>query len=204
MRALIAALLLASQAFATPAAPGSGPLARRTTLVVNDIEASIRFYRDVLGFELQVDNRSRVDASSLPTELPPGSPSRFVVMQGPHPWLGTLGLLQYGPAKPLPAPPPALRAGDVVLTIESHEIEAVFGRMQAAGTRILRAPETSELPGPEGRKWTTTFLFAYDPDGRLLEISERQPSSAAPLQPPPEAPAPPQATEPPASQEPAR
>lgn len=182
--AALAVLLLVQPALAAEGEPRLPAVVRRTTLVVNDIEASIRFYRDVLGFALRVDNRSRVDASSLPSELPRGSPSRFVLMQGPDPLVGALGLLQYGAAKPLPVPPAALRPGDVVLTIETGEVEAVFGRMQAAGTKVLRAPETSELPGPDGRKWTTTFLFAYDPDGRLLEISARQPSKIEPPQEP--------------------
>lgn len=187
--ALVALAALAAPGLAQPApAPAGEPVSpavvRRTTLVVNDIDASIRFYRDVLGFSPRLDNRGRVAASSLPSGLSPGSPSRFVLMQGPDPWLGALGLLQYGPAKPLPAPAPALHPGDVVLTIETHEVEAVFGRMQASGVRVLRAPETSELPGPDGRRWTTTFMFAYDPDGRLIEVSSRQPEATKPAQEP--------------------
>lgn len=173
-----AVLLLGAAVPAASADPTA--VVRRTTLVVNDIEASIRFYRDVLGFELWMDNRGKVSASSLPADVPAGSPTRTVVMRGRHPWVGMLGLLQYGPAKPLPAPPAALRPGDAVLMIESDEVEAVFGRMQAAGTRVLRAPETSDVPGAGGIRWTTTWLYAYDPDGRLIEISSRRPAAGAP------------------------
>jgi pimeloyl-ACP methyl ester carboxylesterase len=163
--------------FACAAAASAEPtgVVRRTTLVVHDIDASIRFYRDVLGFEVWLENRGKVGPSSLPVELPPGSPSRFAIMKGRHPWVGMVGLLQYGPARALPEPPAVVRPGDAVLMIETSEVEAIFGRMQAAGVKVLRAPETSEVTGADGGKWEANFLFAYDPDGHLLEINERRP-----------------------------
>ena len=35
---------------------------RRATLIVRDIDVSIRFYRDVLGFSVWLDNRGKVGA----------------------------------------------------------------------------------------------------------------------------------------------
>jgi pimeloyl-ACP methyl ester carboxylesterase len=45
--------------------------------------------------------------------------------------------------------------------------------MQRNGTPIYRAPETSEVTGAGGAHWTATFLFAFDPDGHILEINQR-------------------------------
>ncbi len=166
---------------APPAAAGDPPaLVRRTTLIVHDLDASVRFYRDVLGFELWLENRGKVGPSSLPTEAPPGSPSRFAIMKGRHPWVGMVGLLQYGePRPPPPRPPSVLRPGDAVLMLETTDLDGAWRRMQRAGTPIMRPPASSEVTGAGGARWTARFLFAFDPDGHVLEINERVPASAA-------------------------
>jgi hypothetical protein len=61
---------------AAAAAPDPASLVRRTTLIVRDLDASIRFYRDVLGFEVWLENRGTVSPSSLPTSAPVGAPRR--------------------------------------------------------------------------------------------------------------------------------
>jgi catechol 2,3-dioxygenase-like lactoylglutathione lyase family enzyme len=161
-----------------PAAPADDPagLVRRTTLIVHDIDASIRFYRDVLGFEVWLENRGSVGASSLPTDAPPGSPSRFAIMKGRHPWVGMVGLLQYGEPRPLPGRPATLRPGDTVLMLETSDLQGAWQRMQRAGTPILKPPQSSEVQGAGGARWRATFLFAFDPDGHVLEINERGPA----------------------------
>jgi pimeloyl-ACP methyl ester carboxylesterase/catechol 2,3-dioxygenase-like lactoylglutathione lyase family enzyme len=167
----------ATRAERSTAAPTD--VVRRTTLIVHDIDASLRFYRDVLGFTLWLDNRGKVGPNSLPVDLPPGAPSRFVVMKGRHPWVGMIGLLQYGDSREAPAPRAVVSPGDAVLMIETTDLQGIHARMRAAKTRILRAPETSEVTGAGGARWKATFLFAYDPDGHLLEINQREPLAAA-------------------------
>ena len=161
-------------------------LVRRTTLIVHDIDASIRFYRDVLGFELWLENRGQVSAGSLPSTASIGAPSRFAIMKGRHPWVGMVGLLQYGESRPLPALPRKLVPGDAVLMIETTQLDAIYERMRRAGTVIHKPPETSEVKGAGGARWMATFLFAWDPDGHMLEINQRGPvvvAAAAPTAP---------------------
>ncbi len=160
----------------TPAARSvPSDVVRRTTLIVHDIEASMRFYRDVLGFEVWLENRGKVSGNGLPVDLPVGAESRFAVMRGTHPWVGMVGLLQYGPAKPLPDPARFVTPGDVVLMIETQQLQAIYERMRARGVRMLRPPETNEVTGAGGARWRATFVFAYDPDGHLLELNQREP-----------------------------
>ena len=173
----IGLLLLGAICGAPPAAEPTD-LVRRTTLIVHDIDASIAFYRDVLGFELWLDNRGQVSADSLPVRAPVGAPSRFAIMKGRHPWVGMVGLLQYGEARPLPEPPQYLEPGDSVLMIETNALADIHARMQEAGTTIHKPPRTSEVTGAGGARWNATFLFAYDPDGHLLEINQRDPAIA--------------------------
>lgn len=187
--ALLLGLLLSGGSRAAVAAEGSATapdpavLVRRTTLIVHDIDASIRFYRDVLGFELWLENRGQVSASSLPTDAAVGAPSRFAIMKGRHPWVGMVGLLQYGESQPAPSVPRKLAAGDSVLMLETSDLDAIWARLQRAGATIHKPPATSEVQGAGGTRWRATFLFAFDPDGHMLEINQREPImlASAPL-----------------------
>ena len=85
-----------------------------------------------------------------------------------------IGLLQYGPPAAPRDPNARLEPGDTVLTIETDELDAFYRRMLDAGTPIHRPPRTAQV-GAAGRRWDSTFLFARDPDGHLLEISQRGP-----------------------------
>jgi pimeloyl-ACP methyl ester carboxylesterase len=40
---------------------------------------------------------------------------------------------------------------------------------------IHKPPVTNEVQGAGGARWRATFLFAYDPDGHMLEINQREP-----------------------------
>jgi catechol 2,3-dioxygenase-like lactoylglutathione lyase family enzyme len=145
---------------------------RRTTLIVGNIESSIEFYRDVIGMELWLDLPGTVGDQSLPSEAPPGAPSRFVIMKGRDPWIGMIGLLQYGESETPAGPPAALVPGDAVLMMETADLDGIWARMQKSGTSIFRAPKASQVTGADGRRWSARFLFAFDPDGRMLEINE--------------------------------
>ncbi len=173
---------------ALAAEPGQATdLVRRTTLIVHDIDAAVHFYRDVLGFELWLENTGTVSKSSLPSSARPGDPSRFVIMKGRHPWVGMIGLLQYGAARPAPGLqrhtlPRRLNPGDAVLMIETQDLERIYARMRRAGTPIFREPESSEVTGAGGVRWIARFLFAWDPDGHMLEINQRASVTALPQQ----------------------
>ena len=147
---------------------------RRTTLLVHDMDASVRFYRDILGFSVWYESEGKRSENSLPFDEPVGAASRFTIMRGRDPWIGMIGLLQYGEARELPAVPAELAPGDVVLMLETRDIDGIYQRMLAAGTPILREPETTEVTGADGKSWTASFVFAFDPDGHLLELNERR------------------------------
>ena len=152
---------------------------RRTTLIVADIDASIAFYRDVLGFSRWYYNEGTVTEDSLPSAAATGDPSVFAIMKGADPWIGMVGLLQKGHPQPAAATTDGFRVadfevspGDTILMLETDDLDGIYARMQAAGTPIYRSPETTTVTGAGGRSWDATFLFAFDPDGHLLEINE--------------------------------
>ncbi len=177
MRIILKRSLLALIVLAAPVLlEAADTVVRRTTLIVNDADASLAFYRDVLGFEVWLDLPGKVSEQSLPSTADVGDPSRFVIMKGKDPWIGMVGLLQYGSARPPPEHPVRLEPGDAVLMLETTELEVIYERMKTADVPILRPPKTSEVTGAGGVKWTAKFLFAFDPDGHVLEINQRQPA----------------------------
>lgn len=170
---LLVGLNAMAQTPQAPPPPNDGIALRRATLLVHDIDRSVAFYRDVLGFTVWVNNTGK-SGGDLPIVDPVGTPSRFVVMKGRDPWLGMIGLLQYGDKKKAPQKE-TIGAGDVVLMIETNEIEKIYERLKAGGHRIVREPKSSDITYGDGSKAKATFLFCFDPDGHVLEINERKP-----------------------------
>lgn len=176
MKALAAALALAlgAPALAQGAPAGGksdGTVMRRTTLLTHDIDRSARFY-EILGFtRWYLGKPGTVREGGLPVEgAQVGDPSRLIIMKGKDPYLGMVGLLQYGPAR---TPPPfALRVGEPILMIEIADMDRVAADLAAEGFAIHKPPETSRIESV-GTAWDAKFMFVIDPDGHLLELTER-------------------------------
>jgi lactoylglutathione lyase len=122
-------------------------------LVVNDVERSKAFYRDVLGAELY---REYGGTSAV---------MRF---------LGTWLLLVTGggPTEDKPgvtfAPPTDPRTVSHEMTIRVPDCRAAYETLRARGAEFLTPPVESD--------WEVRGFFR-DPDGHLLEISEAKRSS---------------------------
>ncbi len=157
-------------AFSTPAKLG------RITLVVSDIERSAEFYQRV-GLSIITDiSRTNSDpagviaGSSLPLTADPAR-SRIVVLSGGD---GTaeISLLWYD-RPPLPSARGNLMGvgtGDVLLMFEVADIDYIYDRLDAVGTRF---PEPrSQFASQDGSvEERSGFRFlAYDPDGNMVEV----------------------------------
>jgi len=175
-----AALLLAVSALAAlaPLAPpahaqaSQGTITRRTTLLVHDLDASIAFY-ETLGFtKWYVGQGGKVGPQGLPVDgVQVGEPTQLVIMKGKDPYVGMIGLLQYGPKRP----PPAigrLQHGDAILMIETQGVDAIAAKLRAAGHRIHKGPDTTRIKSVDA-EWDAKFLLVFDPDGRMVELTER-------------------------------
>ena len=149
----------------------AGTVVRRATLLVYDIEKSVAFYRDGIGLSVWLENKGK-SGGDLPTGDPVGTPSHFVIMKGRDPWLGMVGLLQYGDRKAAPKKD-LIGPGDAVLMMETSDLAGIHDRLKKGGYRILKEPRTSEITFGDGSKGLATFLFCMDPDGRVLEINQR-------------------------------
>jgi catechol 2,3-dioxygenase-like lactoylglutathione lyase family enzyme len=156
-----------------PAAP-PGTVLRRATLLVHDIDKAVAFYRDAIGMSVWLENKDK-SAGDLPTGDPPGTPSHFVIMKGRDPWLGMIGLLQYGDSKTARRKD-TIGPGDVVLMMETSDLSGIHERVKKLGYRVVKEPRTTEMTFGDGTRGSATFLFCMDPDGHVLEINQRSPA----------------------------
>lgn len=153
---------------------------RRTTLLVEDLGRSMDFYQR-LGLTPWFERSSRdtdetgvIGANELPLTADPKI-GRIVIMRGNDDRIGMIGLLAYE------RPPLAnargnlmgLGVGDVIIMIETDDINFVYNRLQETGARFHTPPERFEVTNPDGSVRDTGYrMFVYDPDGHLIEVSE--------------------------------
>lgn len=182
----VCAGLLAAPAMAqdAPRAPGvEAPAARlptdvrRTTMIVRDMENSLRLYRDVIGLQVNYDTVVTTSGVALPAGEP-GARTRLVLLNGNDPWVGWIGLMEWlDPALPDPGPyPRRMGPGSHVIVMNTDD---VAGRCAAAaqvpGVIVTSEPRMQVYPGrnggPEIRVLGCNF---FDPDGTLIEMNQIQ------------------------------
>jgi len=118
-------------------------------LRVRDLEASLRFYCDVLGMEL-LRRKDYPDGKFTLAFVGYGDEAETAVIELTHNWGKTDYVLgdAYGHV--------AIGVGDIVATCE---------RLRAAGGKVVREP------GPM-KHGTTVIAFLEDPDGYKVELIE--------------------------------
>jgi glyoxylase I family protein len=152
---------------------GMLPVARLTHvgICVSDLERSLHFYRDLLGFtrehELEVegeptDTLLRLRGTKLHAE--------YLVRDGVR-----IELLHFAspPAPPRPARP-INQYGLTHLSFRVTEMDAVLDGLRAAGESVL---EDTIVRFPE---WQSAACFVFDPDGQLIELVQSPGDPAVP------------------------
>ena len=127
-------------------------IARRVDYVilyVEDLDASVAFYRDVVGLSFKFAENGYAEFESEGT--------RFALYERGR--LG--GLIGTDAARKAPG-------GEVALLVEDVDREAE--RLRAAGATILS--------GPVDRPWGHRTLHVMDPDGHVVEFAREIPRSA--------------------------
>ena len=132
---------------------------RRTTIMTDDPEASLKFYRDLLGFTVQYDVPV-TDANQLALIAPGARKGRAIALrQGPK-LGGSVGLSWVDNLKPGPAvcdsAPQAGKAGMLILT---DNLRAVYTKLKAAKVTFISSPVTyDQSRGP------TDAFTVFDPN----------------------------------------
>ena len=119
-------------------------------LAVSDVDASLAFYRDLLGFEVE----ATYDGPPYATLALAGT--RLSLAEQGHPAEDRPGVTMAAPADPSQA--------DAVLVVEVEDARAEYARLEARGARFLAEPY--EPP------WGGCRFFCVDLDGYLVEVEQ--------------------------------
>ena len=177
--ALAAPTALAAEGRSTagPEDASAEPLTlRRQTLIVRDIERSLRLYRDAIGMQVIYDNIIRRPHATEDRE----QAIRLVFLKASNDFIGVLGLVdyEYGNAEHLvhdkPLRKEGFTPGNSVALFNTTELEERWPLIEAVeGVEVITGPTYREYPSYDGasiiRVNVTTF---YDPDGFLVEFNQ--------------------------------
>ncbi|MEZ5563228.1 MAG: VOC family protein [Gammaproteobacteria bacterium] len=148
---------------------------RRTTLIVRDMETSLRFYRDVLGLKVAYDQiiRTPRDAAS---DAAAERSLRLVLMQANDDFIGMIGMIQYlKPVKPVPATPAEpFSIGSMVFVFNVKDAAAKFAAArEVPGVRVVDEPTRTTYPGYGGKGVIPVLVSTLtDPDGYAIELNQ--------------------------------
>jgi catechol 2,3-dioxygenase-like lactoylglutathione lyase family enzyme len=148
---------------------------RRTTIIVADIDRSLKLYRDVLGLKVNYDAAITVSGPAFTQNGPP-RPVRLVLLNGAHDWIGWIGLLQYTdePVRHAGPPPPYLAPGSHVIVTAVKDAKTACEKAAALeGVRITLPLNTQTYPGRNGGPPISVIgCQLFDADGAYLELNQ--------------------------------
>lgn len=149
---------------------------RRTTIIVRDIERSLKLYRDALGMKVNYDAAMNVSSPGFAQGGPP-RPIRLVLLNANDPWIGWIGLIQYtdNPNRPRVRVPRELGPGSHIMVAAVADAQkACDAAAIAPGVRMMVPVKISEYPprtpgSPNIRVLGCQF---FDADGAYIELNQ--------------------------------
>ena len=134
---------------------------RHTGIVVQDIERSLRFWRDVMGLQVAADFREEGEFIDTVQHLS-GVKLRMIKLTAPD---GSMIELPQDDAHPTPTPErnELCDRGVRHVAFTVADVGASWQTLRAAGCETLSEP----IAAPDGK---ARLFFARDPEGNLLEI----------------------------------
>ena len=145
--------------------------ADHTGLTVSNLERSLAFWQDVLGFELSHRAHHTGDLASEVTGVP-GAEISIAVLKAPG---HRIELLEYH------APPDRKRhidlrpcdVGSVHVALTVDNLDAVLERIAVSGWKAVGSPQTLQS-GPNAGK---RVIYVRDPDGTTIEFMQPPPGN---------------------------
>ncbi len=113
-------------------------------LYVNDLEASLHFYRDLLGLSIKMQVDTYVEFETGATTLAVNT--RKSVNE----------LLDLGLTADVPS------ASTFEIGFVTEDVPGTLDQLRQQGVRVVREPET--------KPWGQTVAYVTDPDGHFVEI----------------------------------
>ena len=149
------------------------PLLRLTHIgiCVSDLERSLRFYRDLLGFRFEHELEVAGEPSDTLLRLRDVKlRASYLVRDGVR-----IELLHFAsPPAPAPRTRPMHEHGLTHLSFRVADVDATLAALRAAGERVL---EETVIRFPE---FQSAACMIVDPDGQLIELVQAPGDPAAP------------------------
>ena len=154
---------------------------RRVTVFCRDAEASLRCYRDTLGFEVIEDKRISGPAIGRMIGLATCTIRILHLRAGDSPD-GLIGLyaIEEGDAEELPRPTGgAIRIGQVVVVLYTDCITAIEERVRSSGYQIVQPLQQyrKDRPSAYTPVGVYTELMFLDPDGVVVNVVQHDPAA---------------------------
>jgi catechol 2,3-dioxygenase-like lactoylglutathione lyase family enzyme len=151
---------------------------RRTTLIVRDVDVSLKFYRDVMGMEVWYDQVMPVGGQVLPAGEP-GAKVRVAILKGNDPLVGMLGAMAFldPPIVAPPLPKRPLQIGDAIFVCGANDVHAIYKRMAGAPVHIVTPPIDDTVTDAAGNTVHLSTMSFFDPDGYFFELNTRKATS---------------------------
>lgn len=135
------------------------------TFTVSSMEASLRFYRDLLGFSLIYDKvRENLPAYDRVMQLE-NVKVRVALLNDPTEEC-IVALLEFHNPKPRIREQSNLFVGSTALAVQTDDIDGDYARLVAAGVRFNCEPVDIVRDG----RFAARLAYGFDPDGIVIEL----------------------------------
>jgi catechol 2,3-dioxygenase-like lactoylglutathione lyase family enzyme len=169
----VAAAPLAAQEARPPAPPGDVVGVGNIGHIVQDIDASLALYRDVLGLEVTVSAPFAPNEAIMKMGHTEGGQSRIAVLKLPGLAAG-IELIEYKDVERKPQRPNFVDPGAANVSMRVRDLDGLFAKIEKVpGVKVLTAggkPITLETPNGK-----LHAVFLQDPDGFVVELLDSTP-----------------------------
>lgn len=147
---------------------------RRISLIVSDIDESLKLYRNVLEFEVNYDAEVTMSGVALPAGEP-GAKARLVLLSSNDSWVGWIGLLQWlDPKLEKPTPRTRMGIGDALVVFNTEKVdEHCDAAKNLPGVNMTTPASNTTYPARAGgNPIVVRTCYLFDRDGYFLELNK--------------------------------
>jgi catechol 2,3-dioxygenase-like lactoylglutathione lyase family enzyme len=147
---------------------------RRISLIVDNIDESLKLYRDVLGFQVNYDTEVTMSGVAL-TAGDPWAKARLVLLSTNDSWVGWIGMLEWlDPKIEAPTPRTRMGIGDALLVFNTEKVDEHCAAVaKLPGINMTAPASNTTYPARAGGKpIVVRTCYLFDRDGYFMELNK--------------------------------